>query len=81
MRKEKLIVIQDYPTTFAFTTNETLTDFNEETGCSLRDRILQDELKRQKIDSPHHSYADYIVEIVDATILEGVEIELWTLGS
>lgn len=81
MNKEKLIVIQDYPTTFAFTTNETLTDFNEETGCSLRNRILFDELKRQQIVSPHHSYADYIVEIVDTEVIGDVEVELWTLGS
>jgi hypothetical protein len=81
MRKERLIVVQDYPATFAFTTNETLTDFNEETECSLRNRILYDELKRQKIDSPHHSYGDYSVEIVDKALLGDIEIELWTLGS
>jgi|688.fasta_scaffold2816348_2 hypothetical protein len=81
MNKEKLIVIQDYPATFAFTTNETLTDFNEETGCSLRNRILFDELKRQEIDSRHHSYGDYVVEIVDTSMLGDIEIELWTLGS
>ena len=81
MNTEKLIVIEHYPATFAFTTNETLTDFNDETGCSLRDRILQDELKRQKIASPYHNYADYVVEIVETAMLGDIETELWTLGS
>ena len=81
MTKEKLIVIQDYPSTFAFSTNETLTDFNEETGCSLRTRILHDELKRQNINSPHHDYTDYVVEIVETAILGDIETELWILGS
>ena len=81
MNKEKLIVVESYPATFAFTTNETLNDFNEETGCSLRTRILHDELKRQNIDSPHHHYTEYVVEIVDTAILGDIETELWTLGS
>jgi len=81
MRKERLIVITHYPATFAFITNETLTPFNEETGCSLRDRILHDELEYQKIDSPHHTYNDYVVEIVETSVLGDIEVELWTLGS
>jgi hypothetical protein len=81
MRKEKLIVITHYPATFAFTTNETLTPFNEETECSLRNRILHDELKRQNIESPYHSYTDYVVEIVDTALLGDIEVEMWTLGS
>ncbi len=81
MRKEKLIVVMHYPQTFTFTTNETLTEFNEETECSLRNRILHDELKRQKIESPYHAYTDYVVEIVETAVIGDTEIELWTLGS
>lgn len=81
MRKEILIVVEGYPATFAFTTNETLTEFNEETECSLRNRILHEQLELQKIDSPYHDYTDYVVEIVDTAMLGDTEIELWTLGS
>lgn len=81
MSKEKFIVVMHYPATFSFFTNETITDFNEETGCSLRDRILHEELKRQKIDSPYHHYSEYTVEEVETTTFGGIETELWGLGS
>ena len=81
MRKEKFIVVMHYPTTFTFFTNETLTDFNYETGCSLRDRILHEELKRQNIDSPYHHYTDFTVEEVENVTFGGIETELWGLGS
>ncbi len=81
MRKEKFIVVIHYPETFTFFTNETLTDFNDETGCSLRDRILHDEMKRQNIDSPYHNHTDFAVEEVEIITFGGIETELWGLGS
>lgn len=81
MRKEKFIVVMHYPQTFTFFTDETLTDFNEETGCSLRDRILHEELENQNIETPYHHYTEYVVEEVQSIMFGGIQTELWGLGS
>ena len=71
----KRIIIQHYPATFYFDVRKDLPEFDG--YCPVRQEILLRQLRRQKIDSPCHSYTDYVVEIVEP-ILGG---EIWQLGS
>ena len=71
----KRIIIQDYPATFFFDVRKDLPEFDEQ--CEVRDKILLRQLRRQNIDSPCHSYNEYVVEMVEP-ILGG---EIWIIGS
>jgi hypothetical protein len=71
----KRIIIQDYPATFFFDVRKDLPEFDEQ--CEVRDEILLRQLRRQNIDSPCHSYNEYVVEMVEP-ILGG---EIWIIGS
>jgi hypothetical protein len=71
----KRIIIQDYPATFFFDVRKELPEFND--SCDVRQEILLRQLKRQNIDSPCHSYNEYVVEMVEP-ILGG---EIWIIGS
>ncbi len=71
----KLICIYDYPTTFSFHVRKDLPDFQEH--CEIRQEILLRQLRKQKVDSPCHSYNEYVVEMVEP-FLHG---EIWIIGS
>ncbi len=73
----KKIKVIDYPATFTFKTDvKLLPKFKY--GCKVRDAILLEQLKNQKIASPNHEYEDYTVEKVVKTHDGG---ENWYLGS
>lgn len=71
----KRIIIQDYPATFYFDVRKDLPEFED--FCPVRQEILLRQLKRHHIDSPCHSYDEYVVEMVEP-ILGG---EIWIIGS
>lgn len=71
----KRIIIHDYPATFYFDVRKDLPEFNE--FCPVRQKILLRQLKRQNIDSPCHSYNDYVIEMVEP-YYNG---EIWIIGS
>jgi hypothetical protein len=72
---KKLIIVTDYPSTFSFHTKEKLPRFKFD--CPVRTRIIQEELVKQKIETPYHEPNHYMVE--EITRFEGGEI--WGLGT
>lgn len=73
---KKTIFVKGYPASFTFETQVSLPEFSY--GCDTRTELVQNAMRLQKIRSPHHEYADYIVEIVEPV---GQNDELWHLGS
>lgn len=71
----KTIQINHYPATFSFKVRKDLPEF--QFNCPVRNKILLYQLKKQRIDSPCHSYEDYGVDIVIPTETG----EIWELGS
>lgn len=71
------ITIKDYPCTFSFEIDRGLPKFKLDQDECLRTEIVREEMRKQKIDSPCHSYDDYIVEMVKET----KDGEIWYLGS
>lgn len=78
MRESAKIQINSYPDTFSFILKEELPAFNRDLGpCETRDRILHEQMRTLKVNSPYHAYEDYTVEVVTKT----AEGEIWRLGS
>jgi hypothetical protein len=71
----KRILIVDYPTTMTFEVRKELPEFND--YCEVRQKILLYQLRKQKIESPCHSYTDYVVEDI-FPLNDG---EVWIIGS
>ena len=76
-----MVIIVHYPQTFSFVTDELTNPFNEETGCALRDRLMQEEMVKQNIETPYHHPLEYSVEEVSTLNFGGMQTELWGLGS
>lgn len=77
----KTIIVMDYPQTFSFKVRKELPKFNEDDYCEVRREILIRQMKRQNIDSPCHSYYDYVVGIVKEFDNGNIKGEIWHLFS
>jgi hypothetical protein len=74
----KKITVKDYPSTFSFTIDDDLPEFDEEEEyCEVRTEILHEMMHCMQIPSPCHLYEDYVVQVVEIT----EEGETWYLGS
>jgi len=71
----KQIIILDYPSNMTFQVRKELPEFND--SCDVRQEILLRQLKRQNIDSPCHSYSEYVIE----DVIPMKECEMWIIGS
>jgi len=71
----KTIIIEHYPTTMTFKVRKELPEFTF--NCPVRNEILHRQLKKQKVDSPCHSYSDYGVDCIES--FDGGEV--WEIGS
>ena len=69
------IIINEYPCTFSFDTEENLPKFKY--GCRTRTKIVRQQIIRQQIETPFHEPSDYCVEEIFP--FNGGEI--WELGS
>jgi len=70
-----IIQILGYPQTFSFKTTKKLPKFKD--ACPVRGKLLVKEMELQDIDSPSHSYDEYVVELIETT----KDGEIWSLGS